>query len=87
MIVKIQVTITKKTAKKSDYAEFISDFSGKYREGEGYYDYLDFGPFNLSHADIEKLQELLDFLRGPVVRGIYFIDVRNGGTKIETNEE
>jgi len=77
MKVKIQVTITKKTAKKTDYAEFIENFAGEFREGKGsQYDYLDFGPFTMTPDEIEKFSELFDFLKGPAIRSIVFIDVR-----------
>lgn len=78
MKVKIQVQITKKTAEKPDYAEFIKNFTGDFREGEGNYAYLDFGPFNMMLSDIKKLEELFDFLRGPTIRNISFIDIRKG---------
>ena len=82
MKVRIEVAITKAISKKGK-EEWHPDFLDRLREGEGRYDYLNFGPMTLHQNAIDHLSDLIDFIRGPAIVHVAFIDERKEGKIIE----
>jgi len=82
MKVRIEVAITKATTTR-EMEDWHNDFKDRHREGEGMYDYLDFGPMTLHQNAIDQLSDLIDFIRGPAIVHVSFIDERKEGKTIE----